>query len=161
MITAADLTEPDISIAIVDDGWNALDLDIKAICTRAVTAGSKLLTEAPKGELSIAFMDDAEIKALNASYRGKDKPTNVLSFPADGINPALGDIALARETCEREARDKSIALTDHLTHLCLHGYLHLCGYDHETDHDAAQMEALEIKALAGLGIANPYEEPHV
>jgi len=161
MMPAADLTEPDISIAITDEGWNSLGLDLGPLCRRAVSAGQALLTDAPKGELSIAFMDDADIKSLNASYRGKDTPTNVLSFPADGINPALGDIALARETCVREAAEKSISLTDHLTHLCLHGYLHLCGYDHETDTDAAQMEALEIKALAGIGIANPYEEPHV
>ena len=88
-------------------------------------------------------------------YRNKDKVTNVLSFPQTGA--LLGDIILARETVDREARAKNIAFEVHVTHLIIHGWLHLQGYDHETDADAQDMEAIEIAALAKLGIDNPYQ----
>lgn len=123
---------------------------------------------------SLLFTDDAEIRVLNREWRAKDKPTNVLSFPmlgraellalaADGPPELLGDIALSLETCTREAAEKGASLQDHAAHLIVHGLLHLAGHDHETGpEDAAAMEALEIKALALLGIADPYgdaEEP--
>lgn len=118
---------------------------------------------------SLLFTSDAEVHTLNREWRDRDKPTNVLSFPmlerdglldlaADGPPEMLGDIALAHETCAREAEEKGIALTDHVTHLIIHGLLHLAGHDHvDSDEDAEKMEALEIAALAKLGIANPYE----
>lgn len=120
-------------------------------------------------ELSVVLTSDAEVHALNAEWRGKDKPTNVLSFPqvepeeledADGPGPELmlGDIVLALETCTREAAEKALPLKDHAAHLMVHGTLHLLGYDHLEDSTAEDMEARETRALARLGIGNPYEE---
>ena len=157
---------PQISIALMDAGWSALSLDMERLCLRAVCAAQDAIglgeTESfTQGELSIAFVDDAYIHTLNAAYRSKDAPTNVLSFPSDGINPALGDIVLARQTCVAEAKQKLITISDHLVHLIIHGYLHLCGYDHELDADAEHMEALEVSALAQLGLANPYKDHNV
>ena len=122
----------------------------------------------PRLEASILFTSDAEVHELNRDWREKDKPTNVLSFPmmerdellaltAEGPPALLGDIALARETCAREAADKGIALEAHATHLVIHGLLHLAGLDHEiSPRDAEEMEALEVKALANLGLPDPY-----
>lgn len=119
-------------------------------------------------ELSVTLTGDEQVLALNAKWRGKDKPTNVLSFPmADERDLSradiytgellLGDIVLARGVCEREAAEKGIRIEAHATHLIVHGMLHLLGYDHECEADAADMEPLEIRALERLGIANPYE----
>lgn len=152
---------PDIDIAVVDPQWKRLNIDLQALCERAVTSANQQLAIMPSGELSFAFVDDAEITRLNRDFRKKDRPTNVLSFPADGHNPSLGDIVIARETCAREADEKRVAFVDHVTHLCVHGYLHLCGYDHETHEEANEMEALEIQALALLDIENPYEDKNV
>jgi probable rRNA maturation factor len=122
----------------------------------------------PRLAVSILFAGDAEVHALNAEWRGKDKPTNVLSFPMldredllalapDGPPELLGDIALALETCQREADEKGLSLEHHAAHLIVHGLLHLAGYDHEiSPADARAMELLEIKALAQMGIADPY-----
>jgi probable rRNA maturation factor len=118
-------------------------------------------------ELSVRLTNDEEVKALNARWRGKDKPTNVLSFPQcepddlDGIAAAgpelmLGDIVLARGVCEREAEDKGIPLEEHAAHLLVHGTLHLLGYDHDDDSAAEEMESREIRALERLGISDPY-----
>jgi probable rRNA maturation factor len=118
-------------------------------------------------ELSIVLTSDEEVRALNSQWRGKDKPTNVLSFPqaepheldgADGPGPELmlGDIVLARETCAREAEEKALPLPDHAAHLLVHGTLHLLGYDHMDDETAQDMEAREVRALARLGLADPY-----
>jgi probable rRNA maturation factor len=137
---------------------------------RAASALARIAPELanPRLSASLLFADDAEVRQLNAEWRGKDKPTNVLSFPMlereellalspEGPPELLGDIALALETCTREAADKGIALEHHATHLIVHGLLHLAGYDHETSPEAARaMESLEIKALAQLGIADPY-----
>lgn len=170
MTTSPDITsdpEPDpragqqIDIAIIDARWEAALPDLDALCTLAAAAAASVLNAPQTAELSVAFMDDAHIQTLNAQYRDKDKPTNVLSFPADGHNPAMGDIALAYETCVREAAAKPFPLRDHTAHLLIHGYLHLSGYDHLTDSDAAVMEALEIGALAKLGMKNPYEDHNV
>jgi len=119
-------------------------------------------------ELSVRLTSDAEVHALNSEWRGKDKPTNVLSFPMaepeelDGPGDAgpelmLGDVILARGVCEAEATDKGITLENHAAHLMVHGTLHLLGYDHMDDDSAADMEARETRALARLGIADPYE----
>lgn len=123
-------------------------------------------------EISVKLTGDDEVQALNREWRGKDKPTNVLSFPM--IEPAflappangdvellLGDIVLAHGVCTREAAERGIPIADHAAHLIVHGTLHLLGYDHETSEaHAEQMEAVERGALAALGIADPYDIPH-
>jgi probable rRNA maturation factor len=119
-------------------------------------------------ELSIRLTSDDEVKALNARWRGKDKPTNVLSFPqcdadelhhvaAAGPEVMLGDIVLARGVCEREAEERGVSLEEHATHLLVHGTLHLLGYDHQDDGSADDMESREVRALGRLGISDPYE----
>lgn len=146
--------------------------DWEALAVRAAAALAPCAAELanPRLSASLLFTSDAEVHALNAEWRGKDKPTNVLSFPmleradllalpAQGPPELLGDIALAHETCAREAAEKSVPLEHHAAHLIIHGLLHLAGYDHETSPvDAAAMEALEIKALAQMGITNPYDD---
>jgi len=147
----------DIDIAVQFKDWAEQLPDVEAIAAQAVKQVLAVL-EAPKlGELSIALVNDADIQSLNTEYRDKDKPTNVLSFPDAGPAPLLGDIVLALETITHEAMEKSISLEHHVTHLIMHGFLHLQGYDHVTNETAAEMEALEIDALAALNIDNPYE----
>ena len=113
-------------------------------------------------ELSLVFTNDADIREINGKWRHIDKPTNVLSFPAFALQPGqepgeiLGDIVIARETVEREAAEEGKSFDDHLSHLVVHGLLHLMGYDHQNDDEAEQMEALERKILASLGISDPY-----
>lgn len=120
----------------------------------------------PEAEVSVKFASDEQVRALNRDYRGKDKATNVLSFPmaapdelASPPPPGLllGDIVLAHGVCAREAAEKGVEIETHAAHLLVHGALHLIGYDHETsDSDAEEMEAVETRALAALGIADPY-----
>lgn len=141
-----------------------------AAAALALTPYASLADAAPLVEVAVRLTDDAEVHTLNRDFRGKDKPTNVLSFPqvqhdlleglanSDDGEILLGDIVLARETCVREAEEKGISIVDHATHLIVHGALHLVGYDHMDDASAAAMEALEVKALASLGIANPYAD---
>jgi len=143
--------KPILDIAIQSDGWP----DCESLAVRAVAAASAQLENPRNGELSLVLSDDAQIQTLNKIYREKDKPTNVLSFPQSG--PLLGDIILARETISREAAEKQISFDDHLTHLIIHGWLHLQGFDHQTDDTAAEMESIEIAALATLAIDNPYQ----
>lgn len=141
----------DIDVLAQSGAWPAVDV------APAILAAWDVL-EAPRaGELSVVLTDDAHIRALNHDYRGKDKATNVLSFPITPPAPLLGDIVFAQETLAREALEGDKAFTDHFAHLLIHGFLHLQGYDHESDADAAIMEALEIAALARLGIDNPYK----
>jgi probable rRNA maturation factor len=121
-------------------------------------------------EISVRLAGDEEVRALNSEWRGKDKPTNVLSFPMLGAHDLrsanvagpellLGDIILARGVCEAEAAEKGVSVDQHASHLLVHGTLHLLGYDHHEDGEAADMEAREVRALERLGIANPYEVP--
>jgi probable rRNA maturation factor len=153
----------------IEDGWPGA-AEWEAVAHRAAGAAAQVATElaSPRLSVSLLFTSDAEIHTLNREWRDKDKPTNVLSFPMleraellalrpEGPPELLGDIALAAETCAREAADKGVPLDHHAAHLVIHGLLHLAGYDHETsDEDAAAMEARETKALAFLGIADPY-----
>lgn len=125
----------------------------------AIAAAAPPLTAA--AEISVVFTDDEHIRALNQRYRGKDAATNVLSFPAARANPKilgplLGDLVLAQETIAREAAAENLVSDDHLIHLIVHGFLHLLGYDHDDDDEAAVMENLETAILARLGIADPY-----
>lgn len=162
--------ELDVSI---EADWPA-DTDWEALAERVADAASQVAPELAHARLvaSVMFADDGEVHALNNEWRGKDKPTNVLSFPMlepsdlvdlapSGPPAMLGDIALAIETCAREAEEKGVSIQNHASHLLVHGLLHLAGYDHETsDADAEAMEALETKALALIGIADPYGGLH-
>jgi probable rRNA maturation factor len=129
--------------------------------TIAAAAAESGLAEGEGAEVSLCLADDARLRALNLRWRGLDKPTNVLSFPAappgrDAKSMALGDIALAYETLAREASELGVPLADHYRHLVAHGFLHLLGYDHETEREAERMEALETRIMARLGAAEPY-----
>ncbi|MEO6946829.1 MAG: rRNA maturation RNase YbeY [Nitrobacter sp.] len=156
---------PATEILVVADCWRA-EADAEAIIHRAIqTAAEMVDTDTGDAELAIMLTDDAGIRTLNANWRGIDKPTNVLSFPAlqptgtpsAGDAPRmLGDIAIAYETTRSEADDEQKPFEHHLTHLTIHGFLHLIGYDHETDEEAGEMENLERKILAQLGIPDPY-----
>ncbi|MBB4631232.1 rRNA maturation RNase YbeY [Sphingosinicella soli] len=162
----------DVAATVAGGTWP--DIDWTA---RAETACRAALGESPYAglidasfccEVSIRLTDDEEVKTLNAQYRGKDKPTNVLSFPmvqpdlleslsnSDDGEVLLGDIVLADGVVTREAAERGISMTDHAAHLIVHGLLHLVGYDHENDADADAMEEMERRALFSLGIANPY-----
>ena len=136
----------------------------------AESAFPDLAMSGRKVEISVRLTGDDEVRALNAKWRGKDKPTNVLSFPlaeeyelneenVAGRELLLGDIVLARGVCLSEADEKGVSVEDHAAHLVVHGTLHLLGYDHRDDAEAAEMEAREARALARLGIRNPYEVP--
>lgn len=144
------------------EAWTALKPS-DALLKRAAQAALAVAPQLRPGSyrLTLVLTDDAEAHALNRTWRGKNAPTNVLSFPAGaGIaDPGLlGDVVLAYETIAREAREQNLPLQDHLAHLVVHGVLHLLGFDHESDADAEQMEALERRVLTSLGIANPYAE---
>ncbi|MEM9168952.1 MAG: rRNA maturation RNase YbeY [Pseudomonadota bacterium] len=166
----------DTDVVVETDAWNALAADgpagdgptgdggLAALAGRCHAAAAAALP-ALRGTACVLFADDDKLRALNAQFRGVDKPTNVLSFPAGDptsapVEPAfLGDVALAAETCAREAGEKGVPVLDHAAHLIVHGLLHLVGYDHQTDDEATMMETLETDILAGLGVAAPYGAP--
>ena len=142
--------------------WRGLSRH-KAIARETIAAchAEAALSLREGAEVSLLLADDAELQALNARWRGIDKPTNVLSFPAAPPDrladaPTLGDIALAFETLAREAEEGGIPLRDRYRHLVAHGFLHLIGYDHGTDGEAERMEALEKRVLARFGVSDPY-----
>jgi len=164
-----------LDIAIeADSEWDSSSRwsDIVQAAAEAAVAESAFpeLVDSPRQvELSVRLTGDDEVRALNAQWRGKDRPTNVLSFPQleprqleqveeAGPELILGDVVLARGVCEREAQEKGVSLDDHAAHLVVHGTLHLLGYDHDSDDAAEEMESREVRALSRLGIANPYEE---
>jgi probable rRNA maturation factor len=163
----AQLALPVTEVLVVADCWQG-EPDAEAVIQRAVAAAAEI-ADAGIGEAELAVMltDDAGIRTLNNNWRGIDKPTNVLSFPAlaptgtggpDDAPRMLGDIAIAYETTRREADDEQKPFDHHLSHLAVHGFLHLIGYDHEKDHDAEKMESLEQEILAQLGIPDPYAD---
>ncbi len=147
-------------------GWSELARSAAAAAI-AESAFPQLSSSVRPVEVSVRLTSDDEVRALNAEWRGKDKPTNVLSFPmaeevdlAEAGNPGpelmLGDIILASGVCAAEAAEKAIPIEQHAAHLMVHGTLHLLGYDHMDEESAADMEAREVRALARLGIADPY-----
>ena len=152
----------DVAVDCSSPLWAALP-DADALAERAVAAaakgcGVKLLKGA---ELSVQLVDDAAIRALNAQWRGLDKATNVLSFPAAPAGkvataPLLGDIVVAFETAQHEAEEEEKSLSDHVAHLVVHGFLHLVGFDHQDREEAERMEELETRVLAEMAIADPY-----
>jgi probable rRNA maturation factor len=163
-----------VETVIEDPRWQAFGLtDVAERAAKAALAGAGLPTTG--FQIGLMGCDDARIATLNADFRGKPTPTNVLSWPSaerapeyvgdtpdlpqpgDPDDPeSLGDIAIAFDTCEREAAEQTKPMTDHVTHLIVHGVLHLLGYDHIEDEDAALMEALEVRILATLGVSDPY-----
>ena len=147
---------PTVDISIESPLWN--DHDSEATVRRAIAAAATPDTDGT--ELSVLLTDDAEIRMLNAQWRQQDKPTNVLSFPAPAIGnmqpKLLGDIVIAYETTAREADMEHKPFEHHLSHLAVHGFLHLLGHDHELDDEAETMERLEREILARLHIADPY-----
>ncbi|NWG47079.1 MAG: rRNA maturation RNase YbeY [Alphaproteobacteria bacterium] len=158
------VTETDIAAPAWDEALPGFPERIEALA-RAAFAATGLAERRPLAAIRLA--DDAEIAALNADWRGKSGPTNVLSFPSGALEDAsglppdlgvlpLGDVVLAFETVAREARAQRKALGDHAAHLVLHGLLHLIGYDHGTDPEAREMEAMEVELLTRFGIADPY-----
>jgi probable rRNA maturation factor len=161
---------PISEVLVVADCWQAQG-DAEAVIHRAIATAAGFVEAdlAEKGfgeaELAVMLTDDSGIRTLNLNWRGIDKPTNVLSFPAsaptgrrgpDDAPAMLGDIAIAYQTTRREADDEQRPFEHHLSHLAVHGFLHLIGYDHENDADADTMEALETEILAQLGIPDPY-----
>ncbi|MFO1142122.1 MAG: rRNA maturation RNase YbeY [Amaricoccus sp.] len=160
---------PEVVEAVVEDPrWEAAG--IVAVAERAARAALVVAGRDPElHEVGLLAADDARIAALNGEFRGKAAPTNVLSWPAfagpvpeeppglPGEGPLfIGDVALGYETCAREAEEAQIPLTEHAAHLVVHAVLHLLGHDHAEDAEAESMEALEAKALASMGVANPY-----
>jgi len=156
-----------VEILIETEGWR--DVDVTALAVRAVGATLRHRRVDPACDVSVLACDDARIAALNSDFRDRPRPTNVLSWPSeergacrDGAAPAaphdpeLGDIAIALGTCAAEAAAAGIPLADHATHLLVHATLHLLGYDHVRDGDAALMETLETEILADLGLPDPY-----
>jgi probable rRNA maturation factor len=162
-----------IAVDVTADGWRtglAGTASAQAIAVAAAAAALAGAGPSSPVELGVRLTGDAEMRALNLEYRGRDSATNVLSFalaadddaPVPGVQQPdnapilLGDIVAAYETCASEAEEQAKSLADHLHHMVVHGVLHLLGYDHETEDEAAQMEALERVILARLGVPDPY-----
>jgi probable rRNA maturation factor len=145
----------ELDLRVEAEAWASSIPELERVCEIALEAGAKV--GKVDGQVSLLLTDDAEIQTLNRDWRGKDKPTDVLSFEADEMDrPFLGDMAVSLGVSARDAEERKIGLRQHLSHLLIHGYLHLIGYDHIDDTDAAKMEALEVEALASLGWPDPY-----
>jgi probable rRNA maturation factor len=163
----AQLALPITEVLVVADCWQT-EPNAETVIHRAVAAAAEIVNAGlGEAELAVMLTDDAGIRTLNLNWRGVDKPTNVLSFPAlpptgsggpDDAPRMLGDIAIAYETTRKEADDEQKPFDHHLSHLAVHGFLHLIGYDHEKDDDAEAMETLEQEILAQLGIPDPYAD---
>jgi probable rRNA maturation factor len=161
---------PDIALTILAGDWAGALTDYDAVCRKAALAGliigisNDLSLPMDRLEISLVLANDAEVQKLNKHYRGQDKPTNVLSFAAldDGmdipdVGPILlGDVILALETTVAEAQSEGKTLTEHVSHLVVHGIMHLLGFDHEEEGEAEEMEGLERMTLAKLGLPDPY-----
>lgn len=142
-----------IEIEVEAEAWTGALPDAEAVVGRAAQAA----LGTAEGDIVVLLTDDAAVRELNGRFRDKDKPTNVLSFPApENAFPHLGDIVLAYGVCATEAEAQGKTLADHLSHLVVHGVLHLLGRDHEDDADAEEMEAEEREILAQIGVADPY-----
>ena len=142
-----------IEIEVEAEAWTGALPDVEAVVERAAQAALGTV----EGDIVVLLTDDAAVRALNGRFRDKDRPTNVLSFPApENAAPHLGDIVLAYGVCATEAEAQGKTLADHLSHLVVHGVLHLLGRDHEDDAEAEEMEAEEREILAQIGVADPY-----
>ena len=153
------MSDPAIELEIEDPAWLEALGDVQGLVRSAATKAlsAKRLVDSEASDLVVLLTSDEEIQGLNAQFRGQDRATNVLSFPAAiSAEGHLGDLALAFGTCAREADEQGKTLADHVQHLTVHGVLHLIGYDHDDDAEAEVMEALERRLLADLGIADPY-----
>ncbi len=157
----------EVDVLVEADAWSVLpgaaDLVARAVAAAVEGASSEYELDIDGAEIAVKLTDDATIRTLNRDWRGKDTATNVLSFPTPemaraGGDPHLGDIAIAFETLQREAGTEGKSFADHLAHLAVHGTLHLLGYDHEVADEAEEMEAMERRVLAGLGVPDPYSE---
>jgi probable rRNA maturation factor len=146
---------PTIDIVVESPLWRD-EPNATAVLRRAIGEAAELTGATPARELAIMLCDDEAMRELNARWRGRPEPTNVLSFPAADGSEMLGDIAIAFETTAREAGAEGKSFADHVAHLAVHGFLHLLGYDHQSDADATEMERLEVAILARLGLPNPY-----
>ena len=157
-----------VDCLVRDDRWKEVLPGFESLCSDAIQTALKMGGQNPDKavEIAVLFADDIFVQDLNARYRGKDRATNVLSFPAEAELPfsavkshplPLGSVALAYETVLREAQDQGKSIPAHVRHLIVHGILHLLGYDHQTDSDAEQMEQLEIMILQSLGDPDPYQ----
>jgi probable rRNA maturation factor len=146
----------DIEVVRQAEAWTRAKIGDELLTRAAEAVFASAHGQTGPCEAAILLTNDAEMQALNREWRGKDAPTNVLSFASGGADGRLGDIVLAYETVEGEAKEQDIAIADHAVHLVVHGILHLLGYDHEQEDEAAKMEALETEILATLGIADPY-----
>jgi len=163
----APFVPPISEILVTAECWRT-EAGAESVIRRAIAAAAEIAAaDVGNAELAVMLTDDAGIRTLNSNWRGIDKPTNVLSFPAlqptgpggsDNAPRMLCDIAIAYETTRREADDEQKPFDHHLSHLAVHGFLHLIGYDHENDADANAMESLEAKILAQLGIPDPYAD---
>jgi probable rRNA maturation factor len=157
---------PDVAVACEAPGWTDALPDAEATCMAAAHAAVDAAEFfAARAEISVVLADDSFVRDLNRDHRGHDRPTNVLAFPGEtgDVGPSdapclLGDVVLAYGVVAGEANARGLALRDHVSHLVVHGVLHLLGYDHETDDEASVMEAREVEALARIGVADPYAE---
>lgn len=162
----AETSSPEFALTCVieDARWSAVP-DTSLLCTRVAAACLPTINHDTALAATVLLTDDVHIHDLNARFRDQHKPTNVLSFPNDDEEPDpetgalyLGDIAISYETVLREAAETNKSLQDHLTHMIVHGILHLAGFDHEDDAEAEEMESLEVDILTGFGISDPYTQ---